>query len=159
MQVGDSPGKRARGEDETAPRNVNEFDEDEEVLVCSPVVPGGSDEAVVPKIAKNPGDPTRREREEHDITHLPYRSWCRTCVEAKGKEDPHKKVSEIQPEELPIVSMDYAFMSQEDQEGQTKIIVIKDQNQIHILPRGGQERSVREMGSEKDHRQYRISWI
>ena len=109
MQFGDGPGsKRAREEGEqTAPRrNLNEFDdeEEEEVLVCSPCVPGGAGEAVAPRIVKSPGDPTKQEREEHDITHLPYRSWCKTCVEAKGKENLHKRVTEMQPEELPIIS-------------------------------------------------------
>ena len=29
------------------------------------------------------------EVEQHELTHLPFRNWCRHCVRAKGKESPH----------------------------------------------------------------------
>ena len=41
------------------------------------------------RIARDPGDPTAREREDHCVTHIPYRSWCPICVKAKGKEEAH----------------------------------------------------------------------
>ena len=28
---------------------------------------------------KSPKDPTRKEREEHELTHMPFRSWCEDC--------------------------------------------------------------------------------
>ena len=31
--------------------------------------------------------------EQHELTHLPFRSWCRHCVRAKGKESPHHESS------------------------------------------------------------------
>ena len=34
--------------------------------------------------------PTKAEREEHDKTHLPFRSWCRHCVRGRGNELPHR---------------------------------------------------------------------
>ena len=37
---------------------------------------------------KSPKDPTARQREEHERTHMPYRSWCEDCVRAKGKKRP-----------------------------------------------------------------------
>ena len=43
-------------------------------------------------VAKDPGEPTQEELERRYITHLPFRSWCPVCIEAKGKEDPHYKV-------------------------------------------------------------------
>ena len=33
-----------------------------------------------------PHEPTAQERATHELTHLPYRSWCTVCVQAKGKE-------------------------------------------------------------------------
>ena len=33
------------------------------------------------------------EVEQHELTHLPFRSWCRHCVRAKGKESPHHESS------------------------------------------------------------------
>ena len=41
------------------------------------------------KIVKNPADPTPEERTRHNCTHVPYRPWCRICVEAWAREDPH----------------------------------------------------------------------
>ena len=38
---------------------------------------------------RDPGSATQAEIDEHDKTHLPYRSWCPVCVMAKGKEDGH----------------------------------------------------------------------
>ena len=28
---------------------------------------------------RSPKDPTRKEREEHELTHMPFRSWCEDC--------------------------------------------------------------------------------
>ena len=28
------------------------------------------------KVARDPGDPTTKEREDHNATHIPFRSWC-----------------------------------------------------------------------------------
>ena len=37
------------------------------------------EEAATPRMAKDPSEPTRAEREAHQATHLPYRSWCAAC--------------------------------------------------------------------------------
>ena len=55
------------------------------------------------RVARNPGDPTDKEVEEHNVTHLPHRSWCPVCVKARGKEVAHKKVRE--QGEVPTVSI------------------------------------------------------
>ena len=34
--------------------------------------------------------PTKQEREEHEATPCPYRSWCRHCVRGRGRNMPHK---------------------------------------------------------------------
>ena len=38
---------------------------------------------------RDPGSATQAELDEHEKTHLPYRSWCPVCVMAKGKADSH----------------------------------------------------------------------
>ena len=43
----------------------------------------GSDRHHV-KGRRDPGQPTAEERRTHEITHLPYRSWCPTCVAGRG---------------------------------------------------------------------------
>ena len=42
------------------------------------------------KVARDPGDPTKKEREDHNATHIPFRSWCPICVKAKGREEAHR---------------------------------------------------------------------
>ena len=32
---------------------------------------------------------SRKEREEHELTHIPYRSWCPHCVRGRGRNQPH----------------------------------------------------------------------
>ena len=49
----------------------------------------GRVEAAAPKAAKDPGEPTPQERREHNLNHLPFRSWCRHCVEGRAKADRH----------------------------------------------------------------------
>ncbi len=46
--------------------------------------------AVVPKALPDPYQPTKEEVDQHNLTHLPYRSWCRHCVRGRGKS--HAKV-------------------------------------------------------------------
>ena len=29
--------------------------------------------------------PSEEERRDHEMTHLPYRSWCRHCIRGRGK--------------------------------------------------------------------------
>ena len=56
---------------------ADEDDEDENVVdedFCKTKV----------KKLQNPKDPTKEEREEHEKTHLPFRSWCRHCVRGRG---------------------------------------------------------------------------
>ena len=37
--------------------------------------------------------PTVAEREEHERTHIPYRSWCRHCVAARASNPAHRRES------------------------------------------------------------------
>ena len=62
----------------------------EEAIVESEMVDlDGCAGARKPMFVQDPKLPSQREREEHQMTHLPYRSWCSHCVRGKGKEAPH----------------------------------------------------------------------
>ena len=37
--------------------------------------------------------PSEAEVEQHELTHLPFRIWCRHCVRATGKASPHHESS------------------------------------------------------------------
>ena len=57
----------------------------------------------------DPKAPTAEERKEHELTHLPFRSWCRHCIRGRGKEEscPRKVRDE---NDIPEVHLDYMFM-------------------------------------------------
>ena len=57
----------------TADDDDNDDDDDD--------VEAGSRSAV--KVAA-PKQPTDKELEEHELTYLPFRSWCKECVQGRG---------------------------------------------------------------------------
>ena len=70
-----------------------------------------------PTIAiKAPYQPTQKEIDDHNPTHLPYRSWCRHCVRGRGKSLPHRHLDAEQDHTVPTVSLDYCFLGQPDDE-------------------------------------------
>ena len=76
------------------------------------VRPGG--DVRQPVFKRVPYEPTPAERELHDLTHLPFRSWCGRCVRSKAKEDGHVTVQRPEGEpEFPEVQMDYHFLGSE----------------------------------------------
>ena len=54
--------------------------------------------------------PSEAEVKQHESTHLPFRSWCRHCVLAKGKESPHHESS---PGGVSNFATDYMFMGED----------------------------------------------
>ena len=52
-----------------------------------------------------PAQPTQQERAEHELTHLPFRSWRPTCVANKGRADKHPK----QTSKMPVVKFDFCY--------------------------------------------------
>ena len=116
-------------------KSVMSFEEDDE-------------EALRPKGVPTPSPPSRQERLEHELTHLPFRSWCEFCVKGKCKADQHRATGQLANSEVPVVSFDYAFMSdrgkpadsseevnEEDQDGE-----VMDHEVMKILV-GGDARS------------------
>ena len=59
--------------------------------VAAEVEEGEGEEGRRAQAAAIPYTPSRAEREEHEITHTPYRSWCDYCVRARGRNRPHQQ--------------------------------------------------------------------
>ena len=57
------------------------------------------------KASHDPRTPSERERREHMLTHLPYRSWCTICVGARGYALPHPHQDEVS--DIATVCADY----------------------------------------------------
>ena len=78
-----------------------------------------------------PRGPSKSEREAHEATHMPYRSWCAHCVRGRGIASPHvEKKDDDERKEMrrPVVSMDYFFMNKEDEDKATMIAVKEEKH-------------------------------
>ena len=86
-----------------------------------------AEDAVVPRPAPSPCSPTRAEREAHEATHLPFRSWCEECVRGRADNPQHRRrAPEVEEEHrLPEVHLDYAFLRRSDSEVLAKMVVLK----------------------------------
>ena len=94
------------------------------------------EEEVPVKIIKDPGMPTKEEKERHDMTHNPYRSWCPVCVEARGKEDPHRrnKDGKTEGDGIPEVGLDYkAFGQEEGEDDKATVIIARDKETLQTF--------------------------
>ena len=60
----------------------------------------------------SPNMPSQSERDDHDLTHYPYRSWCEHCVEGRGLEMGHKLGHDHWNRSVAMVSFDYMFVTQ-----------------------------------------------
>ena len=69
-------------------------------------IEGEDDEPL--KVAKDPKLPTAEAVAAHDCTHLPYRSWCKWCVQGRGRGEQHRQGHEAV---IPQVGLDYFFIT------------------------------------------------
>ncbi len=65
----------------------------------------------IPVRIPNPLQPSQEEIDEHELTHLPFRSWCRHCVRGKGRVADH--TSKVREDGTPELHLDYCFMKSE----------------------------------------------
>jgi hypothetical protein len=85
----------------------------------------GPEEALAAKPARDPLAPSQAERDAHEATHLPFRSWCEECVCGRRDNPPHTRRA---PEErmVPEVLMDYAFVRRRDETQTMTVLILKD---------------------------------
>ena len=130
-------------EDEMVMRAVDEADRQEglagdcadqdEVEEPPPAPPmDASGEAVRTRTLRRPGQPTQKQIRDHkQASHLPYRSWCKFCVEGKGLHDHHRSGREEDKfdKQVPCISMDYCFMGDGETEAkENPILTTYDNN-------------------------------
>lgn len=92
--------------------------------------------------------PTAAEVEAHNMTHLPFRSWCTACVRGREKSLAHRKLdADAKAEEqVPTVSMDYGFLGKPDAAGTPQtlpVLVVRERRSkgiwSHPVPSKGIE--------------------
>ena len=62
-----------------------------------------------------PGQPSRKEIEEHNLTHADYRDWCEECVKGKGRKDQHRRKDEDQETQegsITTYAIDYMYLTE-----------------------------------------------
>ena len=72
----------------------------------------------------DPKLPTQAEIDEHNLTHLPFRNWCRHCVRGKGRSADHRV--DARPDGMAEVHMDYCFMNSSSGEVKHTILVARE---------------------------------
>ena len=85
-----------------------------------------AEEAVAVRPARTPCSPTRAEREDHESTHLPFRSWCSHCVAGRSGTPAHRLVDDPDGERrgLPEVHLDYAFLRRDGSDEMLKLLIV-----------------------------------
>ena len=108
-----------------------------------------------PVLKRSPHQPTNEEIREHNVSHVPYRSWCPECVKGRGKEDHHKRVKDDEEKGIPTAHVDYWFMR--DHKGAELIPVatlkvdLKKIHKAHVVPsKGNVEGVAREIVRDLD---------
>ena len=74
------------------------------------------------KALPRPNEPTDQQRATHNLTHLPYRSWCEYCVKSKGRENHSKRQTDRQP----VIQVDYCFVNTGPDVGQRTVLTAVD---------------------------------
>ena len=49
---------------------------------------------------------TKKERAEHEVTHIPFRDWCESCIAGRARTRPHRSLAQAK---VNWVHFDYFF--------------------------------------------------
>ena len=79
---------------------------------------------VVPRGVAVPETPSDKDREAHELTHLPTQPWCSLCVRAKGIDERHlrrpagERAEAQGVDHIPVIQVDYAYLSSVNEKGE-----------------------------------------
>ena len=96
--------------------HVTDASDRADVDVDEPADPDGlgrevTDTVGTARVLAAPRTPTKTEREEHDVSHVPHRPWCQFCVMGRGLERRHLTQSGDRDDNRPRVFGDYGYLS------------------------------------------------
>ena len=95
-----------------------------------------------PAPRRMPALPSIEEQREHAKTHLPFRSWCKWCVQGRKPNWNHYTLSEqIGRERGPEIHMDYCFFRELEGGESVPCLVVKCRKSralaAHVVPQKG----------------------
>eukprot|EP00969_Alexandrium_andersonii_P216377 9557157-Alexandrium_andersonii.AAC.1 len=64
-----------------------------------------------------PAEPTKAQREQHAIAHLPFQPWRADCVAAKAQQEGHYAQQPQQRRQHPVIELDYSYFTEVDPDG------------------------------------------
>lgn len=69
--------------------------------------------------------PSQEEIAKHNLTHLPFASWCKHCIQ-RASDEPHlqRPKQELDPSESVEIQLDYSFMKTQKEGRQRKNLLI-----------------------------------
>ena len=71
----------------------------------------------------DPREPTMEERREHNVTHIPFRSWCKHCVRGKSLGAAHRSGTGSATRKVPTISLDYFYLGDAEDNSQPNLIM------------------------------------
>ena len=63
---------------------------------------------------------------EHELTHLPHRSWCAACESGRSRDRQHRRLDRRDQFEVPCVVFDNCFFGGEGDEETLAVAIAKD---------------------------------
>ena len=88
--------------------------------ICSPCDDG---QAQMPKGIKGPVNPTAAEVDLHNLTHIPYRSWCPHCIACRKPNTPN--FSSRSEKNIPLLVADYCFIRDSADQDLATVLVVR----------------------------------
>ena len=77
---------------------------------------------VIPKELPSPTLPSKAVVEHHNLTHIPYKSWCPICVAARRKNNAHRS-NQGEDRTVPLLCADYCFVSESTDDENLSVLV------------------------------------
>ena len=94
-----------------SPKDARVEDQDQDVFDGEDVFEASEEGRELPmNLAKKLKMPSETEVEAHNKTHIPFRSWCKWCVAARGANLPHRARPEGQGFLKNEIAADYCFL-------------------------------------------------
>ena len=94
---------------------VEAFTDTDGLVMDDDAIDLDSDEVIqVAQPLPQPKVPTAAQIAAHNLTHLPYRSWCPHCVAARRPNTHHRSSSPGQSRADPLLVADYCFVRDND---------------------------------------------
>ena len=105
---------------------VPAFIDKSEVIPEGDIVDADDDSAVQPALCLPcPKTPSAAQVANHNITHMPYRSWCPHCVASRRPNSQHRSSSSESERSDPLLVADYCFLRSSDDTVLSTVLVAR----------------------------------